>query len=95
VHTALGSQRRQVGPQALHCGRRGGDQEHHDKLAAQVDHAAVFEIAVVLGDEACDFVDQPWPVGAESGKDRVLRASFHDLEPITVNGRSAERALAG
>jgi hypothetical protein len=70
VQAALLRQLRQFAADALQDLLGAAHQHHHGELAAQVDHAAVLDVAAALEDELGDFIDQPRPVmadGAENG----------------------------
>jgi hypothetical protein len=42
--------------------------EDAGELAGEVGHTALEPVAVVLGDEAGDLLDEAWAVGAENGQ---------------------------
>ena len=48
-------------------------QHHHRELAAEIDHAAVLEIASALGDVARDLVDQTGAVVADRREHGVMQ----------------------
>ena len=87
VHVAAAAQGAEAVLQPAHGLFAAGDQHHHRELAAQVDHAAVLEVAPALGDVGRDLVDETRAVVADGGEHGVVKA-FHARDS---SGIAAER----
>ena len=72
VHVAAPAERAEAVVEPAHGPFVAGDQHHHRELAAQVDHAAVLEVAASLGDVARDLVDEARAVVADGGEHGVV-----------------------
>ena len=94
VHVAVAAQRAEAVLQAAHGLLAAGDQHHHRELAAQVDHAAVLEVAAALGDVARDRVDEPGAVVADGGEHGVVRGLHGRDSTSIVRQRQSPRARA-
>ena len=72
VHSAAAAQAAEAVVQPADSLLAAGDEHHHRELAAQVDHAAVLEVAAALGDVARDLVDEAGAVVADGGEHGVM-----------------------